>query len=62
LPEARVLIGLWHDAEADSERRLKRFKRAQADDVFTTLERTATEIALLAGLKPEPTAAAAKAA
>jgi predicted PurR-regulated permease PerM len=62
LPEARVLIGLWHDAETDSERRLKRFKRAQADDVFTTLERTATEVALLAGLKQEPTTAPAKAA
>jgi hypothetical protein len=57
-----VLIGLWHDAEADSERRLKRFKRAQADDVFTTVERIATEIALLAGLKQETAAAATEAA
>jgi hypothetical protein len=39
--------------ESETARRLQRFKRAHADDVFTSLERTTAELVALAGLKPE---------
>ena len=58
MPQAHVIIGIWHATETD-ERRQLRLKRAQADDVFLTLEKASTEIALLAGLKQEPAVAPA---
>jgi len=54
--DARIIVGLWGSEDTDAARRLDRFKRAQADDLFTTLERTAAELVTLAGLKPEPPA------
>jgi hypothetical protein len=53
MPDARIIIGLWETLESETARRLQRFKRAHADDVFTSLERTTAELVALAGLKPE---------
>ncbi|HEX5175421.1 MAG TPA: hypothetical protein VFV83_00245, partial [Chthoniobacteraceae bacterium] len=53
LPDARIIIGLWETEESEAERRFQRFKRAHADEIFTTLERTTAELVTLAGLKPE---------
>jgi hypothetical protein len=53
MPDARIIIGLWETLESETARRLQRVKRAHADDVFTSLERTTAELVALAGLKPE---------
>lgn len=53
MPEARVIVGYWHDQESE-DRRMHRLKRAQADEIFLTLEKASVEIALVAGLKTEP--------
>jgi len=53
LPDARIIIGLWETEESQVERRFQRFKRAHADEIFTTLERTTAELVVLAGLKME---------
>ncbi len=48
LPEARIVVGLWR--EADVERRQQRLKRVNADDIFVKLDAAANEIAMVAGL------------
>jgi len=56
--DTRLMVGLWNETPAEHARRLDRFKRAQADEVFLTLASAANEILLQAGCPP----AAAKAA
>lgn len=56
---ARIVIGLWQPAEREAVRRTERLKRAQADEVFTQLDKAAAEIALLAGLTLAPAKSAA---
>jgi predicted PurR-regulated permease PerM len=53
MPDARIIVGLWETEESEAQRRLQRFKRAHADDVFTSLERTGAELVTLASLKRE---------
>ncbi len=62
LPEARVMVGLWHEQDVEVDRRIQRLKRAQADDVSTSLDKMAAEIAVLANLGGEPIISAAPAA
>ncbi len=47
--DTRLLVGLWNETQAEHARRLDRFKRAQADEVFLTLSSAASEILLQAG-------------
>jgi hypothetical protein len=54
VPDARIIIGLWETEESQTERRFQRFKRAHADEIFMTLERTTAELVVLAALKAEP--------
>jgi hypothetical protein len=61
MPDARVSVGVWHEVESELERRRERFSRVQADDVFFSLEKAATELGLLAGLGVPPVPAAAPA-
>jgi hypothetical protein len=44
------MVGLWSETPAEHARRLDRFKRAQADEVFLTLTSASHEILLQAGL------------
>ena len=50
--DTRLLVGLWNETPAEHSRRLDRFKRAQADEVFLTLTSAASEILLQAGYVP----------
>jgi predicted PurR-regulated permease PerM len=47
--DTRLMVGLWNETPAEHTRRLDRFKRAQADEVFLTLTGAANEILLQAG-------------
>jgi hypothetical protein len=47
--EPRLMVGLWSEPPAEQVRRVDRFKRAQADEVFLTLSSAANEILLQAG-------------
>jgi hypothetical protein len=51
--DTRLLVGLWNEAPADQARRLDRFKRAQADQIFVKLGDAAREILLQAGCTPQ---------
>lgn len=53
----RLTVGLWNETPAENARRLDRFKRAQADEVFLTLGSAAHEILLQAGFVPVAKAA-----
>lgn len=55
--DTRLMVGLWSETPAEHARRLDRFKRAQADEVFMTLTSAAHEILLQAGLVPVAKAA-----
>lgn len=50
--ETRLMVGLWSETPAEHARRLDRFKRAQADEIFLSLAAAANEILLQAGLVP----------
>jgi methylmalonyl-CoA mutase cobalamin-binding subunit len=55
--DTRLMVGLWNETPAEYARRLDRFKRAQADDIFLTLGNAAHEILLQAGCLPVAKAA-----
>lgn len=55
--ESRITVGLWGETAAEHARRLDRFKRAQADEIFLTLASAANEILLQAGCGPVARAA-----
>ncbi|HEX8310161.1 MAG TPA: hypothetical protein VF614_02515, partial [Chthoniobacteraceae bacterium] len=57
LPEVRLSVGIWHEAEQDVARRRERLARVKVDDVFFSLEKAATELGLVAGLATVPVAA-----
>jgi predicted PurR-regulated permease PerM len=50
--DTRMNIGLWNEAPDDHARRLERFQRARADQVFIKLAEAAREILLQAGSAP----------
>lgn len=47
--DTRLMVGLWNETAAEHARRVDRFKRAQADEIFLTLTGAANEILLQAG-------------
>jgi len=55
--DTRLMVGLWNETPAEQARRVDRFKRAQADEVFLTLGGAAHEILLQAGCAPVAKAA-----
>jgi len=55
--DTRLMVGLWNETPAEHARRLDRFKRAQADEIFLTLAGAANEILLQAGCPPAAKAA-----
>ncbi len=50
--ETRLLVGLWNELPTEHARRLDRFKRTQADEIFLTLSSAEHEILLQAGCAP----------
>jgi predicted PurR-regulated permease PerM len=54
LTKVRLSVGIWHESEADIPRRRERLDRVKVDDIFFTLEKAATELALTAGLENPP--------
>lgn len=55
--ETRLTVGLWNETPVEHARRVDRFKRADADEVFLTLAGAAHEILLQAGCVPVAKAA-----